>query len=396
MPALQDIIKDMEKKRGKMFYAGDQGTHDYYRIPTGIFSADYMMGGGIPVGVTSCVWGPASGGKSTYLAKLHAGAQMICWNCFKYQWECSCPAHLKKHNQKVVHVDAEHSLDLNYSEALGVDPDRLIVVKPDCGEQASDAIIAVLSADDVCLVTLDSIGAMVPQKELEGSAYDANYALQARLMATTIRKVKATLITRMKAQHRVAFFAINQIRAKMGVTYGLPEEVPGGNVSKHDWHISCRSSQVKGENDSSDKSQVRVAKFNLSLGSPGMSKRKLLTLAGSAEYLVVVSSDHDLPFGAIDDYKIVQKYAKAGGVLRKEGNVWLFGNGAVEYRTEAEVIREWYDDPQVFLSAKKAVVDSYVSAELARREGMETVSELPTEDLDDSAEGGDSSGSTEE
>lgn len=352
MPSLNDILGNSKKKYGEgTFFRGNAAGTDFPRIPTGIFALDYMIGGGFPVGVTSSIYGPPGGGKTLVMTRVACGAQNICWNCYEYLWDCNCG---ERREQQVVIVQTE-TFDMGWAVILGLDPEKCLVVEPDSGEQASDAIIDCLRADDCGLVLLDSLPMLVPTIELEASALDVQVASQAKLISKMIRRVKATLIKEKKRKHPVSFITTNQVRAKIGGFGPVQEEVPGGFTSKHDWHITMRMSQLKSPDVDKETELPINARFKASSIAMG-NKRKVFMLTGSAEFYVTVSDNGDYLKGTINDYKTATRYADEAGLIGRDP--WSFMG--VEYSKKQDILDTWVDQ-ETFLSAKKFIIDHYIS-----------------------------------
>lgn len=354
MPNLQTIMNAGEKKYGKNTYkTGIQGTPDYPRIPSGIFAFDYCTGGGIPIHVTSSLYGPPSSGKTTSMYKIMAGAQQLCWNCYDYIWDCDCGNQRK---QKVVILPVEQ-MDTEYAAYMGVDLEELVIAEPSVGEEGVDIIVECLRADDCGLVVLDSLVGLTPEDELNTSASNTHVALQARLLSSMMRKVKSILVREMKNDHSVAFFATNQIRSKIGGLGYIKEEIPGGYVSKHDWHMTLRMSQLKSDKMDSDTDFPLYSKFKAS-STAMANKRKCFMLAGSSEYFITTSRNAEYKIGTPLDYKVVLAYMDKGGLLTK--NPWgctLTPDNT--YPTRAEMLNAWYDN-ELFLSLKRQIIDHFV------------------------------------
>lgn len=350
---LDEIIKNGEKKYGKgTFTYGRNVGRDFPRIPTGIFAVDYAVGGGFPITVSSSMHGPPGGGKSIIGMRACAGAQNICWHCFEYLWDCDCK---EPHEKKIVIVPTE-PFDMDWAILLGLDPDKAIVADPESGEQAADIIIKCLEADDCGLVMLDSLAQMVPTVEIESSIQEVQVTPQAKLITKMIRKIRNTLSTQKKHGNDVAFICTNQIRAKIGgFGFGAQETIPGGFASKHDWHLNMRMSQLKAEQIDKETDLPIYSKFKSSIVSPG-NKRKVFVLAGTAEFYVTTSENAECPPGQINDYKTVMRYADSAGLL--ERGPWRFAG--VEYDKKSDLMDQWQDDDQTFLSAKKLIIDHYV------------------------------------
>lgn len=351
MAKISSLLTDGIRKYGvNTITRGDSNVvHDFPRIPTGIFALDYATGGGIPVRVTSSIYGPPGGGKSLVCQKTIANAQKLCFRCFKYEWDCDCGDGPDKREVAIVCTEM---MDLDWAKVLGIDIDKLVVVEPEYGEQAGDIIIELLRADDCGLVVLDSIAMMTPLAELQGSMEDAQVASQARLLSKLIRKIKATLIAQKKRKHEVCFLTTNQIRTKIGQLFGNPEEVPGGFCSKHDWHLSLRMSQLKSDDKDAATDLVINGKFKASMAAMG-NKRKLFTMAGAAEFFVTLGEGGEFQRGTVADYTTVEKFGK---------QIDFFdGWNALDrkFKTKKEMIEAFMNDEQFYLSVKKGLVDEF-------------------------------------
>ncbi|MBI5167180.1 MAG: recombinase RecA [candidate division NC10 bacterium] len=177
-------------------------------IPTGSLELDYALGvGGVPRGRVTEIFGPEASGKTTLALHIIAEAQ--------------------KRGGSAAFVDAEHALDANYSKALGVDIDELLISQPDTGEQALEITELLVRSGAVDVVAIDSVAALVPRAEIEGEMGDAHMGLQARLMSQALRKLTAAI-----SKSKTCVIFINQIREKIGVMFGNPETTTGGRALK--------------------------------------------------------------------------------------------------------------------------------------------------------------------
>ena len=209
--ALTGAMDNINKQHGKgtVMKLGDQRTELVPCIPSGAPSLDTALGcGGYPRGRIVEIYGPEASGKTTLT--LHAIA------------EC------QRQEGIAAFVDAEHALDMHYAKALGVDPAQLLISQPDSGEQAIDIVETLVRSGAVDMVVVDSVAALVPQAEIEGEIGDQQMGLQARLMSKAMRRLAG-------ATHRAdtTIFFINQLRQKIGVTWGSPEVTTGGNALKY-------------------------------------------------------------------------------------------------------------------------------------------------------------------
>jgi len=209
--ALAAALSQIEKQFGKgsVMRMGD-GTAigNVEAISTGSLGLDIALGiGGVPKGRVVEIYGPESSGKTTLTLHIIAESQKRGGTC--------------------AFVDAEHALDPQYAEKLGVNIDELLVSQPDTGEQALEITDMLVRSGAVDVVVVDSVAALTPKAEIEGDMGDSHVGLQARLMSQALRKLTANI----KRSNCVVIF-INQIRMKIGVMFGSPETTTGGNALK--------------------------------------------------------------------------------------------------------------------------------------------------------------------
>lgn len=219
--ALQAALSQIEKNFGKgaVMRMGDHDRPKIETVGSGAISIDLALGGGWPKGRVVEIYGPESSGKTTLC--LHAAAEF------------------QKKGGTVAFVDAEHALDPSYAEKVGVNVNDLLLSQPDSGEQALEIVEALVRSGAVDLIIVDSVAALTPRAEIEGSMGDSQMGLHARLMSQALRKL--TAIT--SKTHTTIIF-INQIRMKIGVMFGNPETTTGGNALK--FYSSLRVEVRKG------------------------------------------------------------------------------------------------------------------------------------------------------
>ena len=209
--ALDLAITQIDRQFGKgsiMKLGNDKPSTTESVISTGCLSLDVALGvGGVPRGRIIEVYGPESSGKTTLALHIVAEAQ--------------------KNNGYAAFVDVEHALDPEYSKALGVNTDDLLVSQPDAGEQALEITETLVRSGALDVIVIDSVAALVPQAELDGEMGDTHIGLQARLMSQALRKLTATV-----SRSNTCVIFINQIREKIGVMFGNPETTPGGRALK--------------------------------------------------------------------------------------------------------------------------------------------------------------------
>ncbi len=245
--ALQAALSQIEKQFGKgsiMRLGEGEVLEDIQVVSTGSLGLDIALGvGGLPRGRVIEIYGPESSGKTTLTLQVIAEMQ-------KLQGTCAF-------------IDAEHALDIQYAQKLGVNLTDLLISQPDTGEQALEIVDALVRSGSVDLIVVDSVAALTPRAEIEGEMGDQLPGLQARLMSQALRKLTATI---KKTNCTVIF--INQIRMKIGVMFGSPETTTGGNALK--FYASVRldirriGSIKKGEEVIGSETKVKVVKNKVS------------------------------------------------------------------------------------------------------------------------------------
>jgi recombination protein RecA len=241
--ALQAALAQIEKQFGKgsiMRLGEGEVIEDIQVVSTGSLGLDIALGvGGLPRGRVVEIYGPESSGKTTLTLQVIAEMQKL--------------------NGVCAFIDAEHALDIQYAQKLGVNLQELLISQPDTGEQALEIVDSLVRSGAVDLIVIDSVAALTPKAELEGEMGDSWPGLQARLMSQALRKLTATI---KKANCMVIF--INQIRMKIGVMFGSPETTTGGNALK--FYASVRldirriGSIKKGDDVIGSETKVKVVK----------------------------------------------------------------------------------------------------------------------------------------
>ena len=241
--ALQAALAQIEKQFGKgtiMRLGEGEAIEDIQVVSTGSLGLDIALGvGGLPRGRVVEIYGPESSGKTTLTLQVISEMQKQGGTC--------------------AFVDAEHALDVQYAQKLGVNLPDLLISQPDTGEQALEIVDSLVRSGAVDLIVIDSVAALTPKAELEGEMGDSLPGLQARLMSQALRKLTATI----KKTNCMVIF-INQIRMKIGVMFGSPETTTGGNALK--FYASVRidirrtGTIKKGDEAIGNETKVKVVK----------------------------------------------------------------------------------------------------------------------------------------
>jgi recombination protein RecA len=245
--ALQAALAQIEKQFGKgsiMRLGEGEALEDIQVVSTGSLGLDIALGvGGLPRGRVVEIYGPESSGKTTLTLQVIAEMQKLAGTC--------------------AFIDAEHALDIQYAQKLGVNLQELLISQPDTGEQALEIVDALVRSGSIDLIVIDSVAALTPKAELEGEMGDSLPGLQARLMSQALRKLTGQI----KKTNTMVIF-INQIRMKIGVMFGNPETTTGGNALK--FYASVRldirrtGNIKKGEEVIGSETKVKVVKNKVS------------------------------------------------------------------------------------------------------------------------------------
>jgi recombination protein RecA len=240
--ALDMALRQIEKQFGKgsIMKLGEQAEQRVSTVSSGALALDIALGvGGYPKGRIIEVYGPESSGKTT--VTLHAIAEV------------------QRNGGQAAFIDAEHALDPDYAQKLGVNIDELLLSQPDTGEQALEIAEALVRSGAIDILVIDSVAALVPKAEIEGDMGDSHVGLQARLMSQALRKLSGAI----NKSKTIAIF-INQIREKVGVMFGNPETTPGGRALKFYSSVRLevrRAETLKQGNDMvGNKTKIKVVK----------------------------------------------------------------------------------------------------------------------------------------
>lgn len=240
--ALDTALAQIEKQFGKgsVMRLGDENRPPIQVIPTGSVAVDVALGvGGLPRGRVIEIYGPESSGKTTLALHAIANAQKL--------------------GGIAAFIDAEHALDPEYAQKLGVDIDALLVSQPDTGEQALEIADMLVRSGAISLIVIDSVAALVPRAEIEGEMGDSHMGLQARLMSQALRKLTGAL-----SNSGTTMIFINQLRDKIGVMFGSPETTTGGKALKFYASVRIDIRRIEALKDGTDivgnRTRVKIVK----------------------------------------------------------------------------------------------------------------------------------------
>lgn len=330
--ALKTAMAQIEKTygAGAIMFMGENKHLDIEHISTGSLMLDMALGiGGLPRGRIIEIYGTESSGKTTI--SLHAVAEA------------------QKAGGTAAFIDVEHALDPVYAKKLGVDIDNLLVSQPDTGEQALEIIETLVRSGAIDIVVLDSVAAMTTKAEIDGDMGDAHVGIQARLMSQALRKLTSVI----SKSNAVAIF-INQIREKIGISYGNPETTPGGRALK--FYSSVRIDVRRGEPIKADgavigsRTKCKVVKNKV---APPFKTAEFDMLFGEGISKMGEIIDTSINFGIIkksgswfsyDDMKI--------GQGREKVKQYLIDNPKICEEVEAKVREEFSKNTALLFSAE--------------------------------------------
>ena len=306
MTRVADVLKKISKEHGEAIAHEGAVLWDAQRLRTGVFPFDLASGGGFPAGRISIVWGQESSMKTTLCLLAVAAYQQA------------------NPEMRCVFVDVETSYDPEWGALLGVDNDKLIYVMPDYAEQAVDIVESFLMAEDVGIVVVDSLAALITFNEADNSADRVNVGGSALVVGKLYRKATLALSRSRREGRLPTLIAINQIRYKIGVTHGNPETMPGGQAFKFASSLTVRL-YGKDENDK----KVHPHLPSIKIVSGIIQKFKVPVAARNFEFRmgVIDAPDHGVTLGKVDDWNTVAAYAKDFGLIGKvdSGGWHLFG-----------------------------------------------------------------------
>lgn len=340
MATVQQLIEATNKAAKKTIGAMGLEISDSPRLPTGIFALDLAMGGGFPQGRAGVIYGFESAMKTTLSLKLIANAQRL----------------LPK--KRAVYFDLEGSLDQEWAENFGVIWKDLLVVRPEHAEQCVDMYVAMMLADDVSVLVLDSIAAMVTTTELEKSAEQANVGTQGLLINKLYRKSTNALTEAQRVGSLPTPIFINQIRYKVGVMYGSNETVPGGPSINQ--FLSSMTLRVRGEDIYLKKGNPLPAYKKIHVT---IRKWKVPILSKNCEYSIALRDLPEIPLklGDSPSWNTVLIYLKKLGLLLQVKDGWelqaLVAGVKMVYPTQDALAGRYLSDHGFADKMRKAVID---------------------------------------
>ncbi|HNZ85040.1 MAG TPA: recombinase RecA [Paludibacteraceae bacterium] len=320
LKALQLALDKIEKDHGKgtIMKMGDKTVVEVNTISTGSIGLNVALGvGGFPRGRVIEIFGPESSGKTTLA--IHAIAQA------------------QKAGGIAAIIDAEHAFDRFYAEKLGVDINNLLISQPDNGEQALEIADQLIRSSAIDIVVIDSVAALTPKAEIEGDMGDSKMGLQARLMSQALRKLTANI----NRTNTTCIF-INQLRDKIGITFGNPETTTGGNALKFYASIRLdirRIGQIKdGDEVIGNQTRVKIV------------KNKVAPPFRKAEFDIMFGEGISIA-GEIIDLGVEQ------GIIKKSGSWFSYGDTKLGQGRDAAK-KVMIDNPELAAELEQKIMEA--------------------------------------
>lgn len=348
---LAAILAAIQKDKGDKVAVTANRIPQVRRLPTGIFEVDFYLGGGFPRGRYSIIYGPESSCKTNIALKLAAQAQRLPEPCNKVVW-----------------VDVEHAFDPVWAQKMGVDVTKLIVVQPGYGEEAVDLIDALVRGDDVALLIVDSVAPLIASKEIAQSAEKFDVGTSALLIKRMVNKLMVAFAEQGRKGLDPCVILINQTRFKVGVMFGDPETMPGGEAQKF---LSVLRVRLYGKNIIEKATNTVVAKDVHAV----VKKAKVLVRAASFDFVLATAPHNDLQIGETDSFNTVKGHLQALGLLVKTPAGYQVKMPKVQTFPTLTAMQDRYQKDHKFqLELQQLVINSY---------GEETM--LMVEDIDPTA-----------
>lgn len=299
---LAAILAQIRKEKGDNVVNTGREIPIVERIPTGVFEFDLATGGGFPRSRYSIVYGPESSGKTNICYAAAAQAQKLPEPCNKVVW-----------------VDLEGTFDAKWASQFGIDVDELLVVRPSYGEEAVDLIDALVRAEDVAMLVVDSLATVVSSKEIDQSVEKFDVGTASLLVKRLCNKLVIALATESKRGHTPAVVLINQTRFKIGVMFGDPETMPGGQTMKF---LSSLTVRLYGKNKIEKTISSELPAFKETTAV--IKKAKVGVTKYNFEYDLCMLPHNGMIVGETKSWSTVSGYLKDMGALKKadKGSGW--------------------------------------------------------------------------
>ena len=305
------------------------------RLPTGIFPLDYSLGGGIPMGRVSIFYGPESSAKTSICLQLIANMQRM------------------KPDQSAVFIDVEGHFDKEWAEKMGVDTDKLVYVLPQSAEETIDVAESLLYGEDLSLLVIDSLAAMVTEKELDNTASKAVVGGAGLAINKLYRKVSRAIgVAKMDGLFPTVAL-INQVRSKVGVLYGDPEVMPGGKAFQYASSLTVR---LYGKEEMDDKVHKELAAYRKITAV--VKKYKIPIISKKCEFLIALMPIEKLGLevGQVNSWGFILHFMKNVGCVNASELTWPDTGEVQVFDKQADMKEKYFADAEFAARLRNCVL----------------------------------------
>lgn len=330
---LLEVLAGIRKDKGDKVVVAGNKIPVVRRLPTGIFEFDFYSGGGFPCGRYSIVYGPESSNKTNLCLRAVANAQKQPAPCNKAVW-----------------VNVEQSFDPVWAEKMGVDTAALLVVQAGYGEEAIDLVDALVRAEDVAILVVDSMAGLIASKEIAQSVENYDIGSSALLIKRMVNKLMIAFGESQKKDHDPCVILINQTRFKPGVMFGDPETMPGGEAQKF---LSSLRVRLSSKNIIDKATNILMFKETHVV----VKKAKVPVRAVSFDFRLCVHAHDELKVGETDSFNTVKSHLQALNLLTKTNKGWALQGK--EYPTLTVIEDRYVKDVDYRMKLQGLVITSY-------------------------------------
>lgn len=359
MANIDTVLKALNKKYGEgtIIRASEAKALELSRIPTGSLTLDIVTGGGIPENRLTLLTGGYSSGKTSVALRIVGNAQK------KYEERYAEQVARKKPGaslKKAIWIDAEGAFDESWAKALGVDTDKLILVRPEYGEQALDIADVVVKSGDCGVVVLDSIAGLVPKGEAEESMEKLYMGDLAKMMNKFFRKLSAGMnATDMRDKDEIAptVIMINQYREKIGVMYGNPATLPGGKGQEYSASVILELKRGDWIEYKFEKNGVKVEEIVGQWIKAYGVKNKTAPPKRTGQFRFFFADMNQFAKGSFDEMEEIIRYAMSYGFIERRGAYYFIDGVEESFQGQARVVDYLKDKPEQVEAFKTKILD---------------------------------------
>ena len=340
---LAEVLAAIRKDKGEKTVVTGDKIATVRRLPTGIFEFDFYIGGGFPCGRYSIIYGPESSCKTNVALKAVASAQRLPGPCNKVIW-----------------VNIEQSFDPIWAAKFGVNPKDMHIVEAGYGEEAVDLVDALVRAEDVALIVVDSMAGLIASREIAQSTETYDIGTSALLIKRMVNKLMIAFCEERKRDHDPCVILINQTRFKPNVMFGDPETMPGGEAQKF---LSSLRVRLYATNDIDKATATLMFKDVKAV----IKKAKVPVRATDFKFSLCVHAHDDLKIGDTDSFNMVKSHLQALGILVKDTKGYVLklpkthtlGKGVIVFQTLTAMQEQYQKDVEFQRHVQALVIDNY-------------------------------------